>query len=73
MMSVHQQGKRKNIVLRMGIIGSIITAICCFTPILIVIFTAIGLAAIVGYLDYVLFPLLAIFLGMIGYGIYKRQ
>jgi mercuric ion transport protein len=73
MMSVHRQGNRKNIILRTGIIGSIITAICCFTPILIVIFTAIGLAAIVGYLDYVLFPLLAIFLGMIGYGIYKRQ
>jgi mercuric ion transport protein len=72
-MLTHQQGKRKNIVLRTGIIGSIITAICCFTPILIVIFTAIGLAAIVEYLDYVLFPLLAIFLGMIGYGIYKRQ
>ncbi len=73
MMLAHQQEKQKNIVLRTGIIGSIITAICCFTPILIVIFTAIGLAAIVGYLDYVLFPLLAIFLGMIGYGIYKRQ
>jgi mercuric ion transport protein len=72
-MLAHQQGKRKNIVLRTGITGSIITAICCFTPILIVIFTAIGLAAIVGYLDYVLFPLLAIFLGMVGYGIYKRQ
>ncbi|NOR64508.1 MAG: mercury resistance system transport protein MerF [Candidatus Scalindua sp.] len=72
-MLAHQQGKQKNTILRTGIIGSIITAICCFTPILIVVFTAIGLAAIVGYLDYVLFPLLAIFLGMIGYGIYKRQ
>jgi mercuric ion transport protein len=69
----HQLEKRKNIVLRTGIIGSIITAICCFTPILVVIFTAIGLAAIVGYLDYVLFPLLAIFLGAAWYGIYKRQ
>ena len=73
MMLARQQGKRKNIVLRTGIIGSIITAICCFTPILVVVFTAIGLAAIVGYLDYVLFPLLAIFLGVVGYGIYKRK
>ena len=72
-MLAHQQGKQKNTILRTGIIGSIITAICCFTPTLVVIFTAIGLAAIVGYLDYVLFPLLAIFLGMMFWGIYKYK
>ena len=72
-MLAHQQGKQKKTILRTGIIGSSITAICCFTPILVVIFTAIGLAAIVGYLDYVLFPLLAIFLGMMIWGIYKHK
>lgn len=49
---------------RIGVIGSAITAICCFTPALVLLVTALGLAAIVGYLDYVLFPLLAVFLAM---------
>jgi mercuric ion transport protein len=73
MMSENREVKRKNIVLRTGIIGSIITAICCFTPTLVVIFTAIGLTALVVYLDYILFPLLAIFLGMMIWGIYKHK
>jgi mercuric ion transport protein len=72
-MLARQQGKRKNIVLKTGIIGSIITAICCFTPTLVVIFTAIGLTALVVYLDYILFPLLTIFLGMMIWGIYKQK
>ena len=46
----------------MGIIGSAITALCCFTPILVILFGALGISALVGYLDYVLFPLLGLFL-----------
>ena len=59
--------------LRIGIIGAILTALCCFTPVLVVLFGALGLAALVGYLDYVLFPLLGVFVLLIIIGWYRRQ
>ncbi len=59
--------------LRTGIAGSAIAAICCFTPALVVLVAAVGLSAIVGYLDYVLFPALAFFLGLTGYALYRRS
>ncbi len=59
--------------LRTGIAGSVIVALCCVTPILVVAVSALGLAALVGWLDFVLFPLLAIFLGLTGYGLYLRR
>ena len=59
--------------LRTGIIGSVIVAICCFTPVLVVLLAAIGLSAITGYLDYVLFPALAFFLAMTGYALWRRR
>jgi len=37
--------------LRTGIIGSVIAAICCFTPLLVWLVSAVGLAAVVAYLD----------------------
>lgn len=59
--------------LRIGIIGAILTALCCFTPVLVVLFGALGLAALVGYLDYVLFPLLGVFVLLIIIGWYRQQ
>ncbi len=56
-----------------GIAGSVIAAICCVTPALVILVTAVGLSAIVGYLDYVLFPALAFFLGLTGYALYRRS
>jgi mercuric ion transport protein len=51
--------------LKAGVIGSFIAAVCCFTPILVILFGALGLSALVGYLDYVLFPILGLFLVVI--------
>ena len=59
--------------LRTGIIGTVIAALCCFTPILVVLFGVVGLSAAVGYLDYVLFPALAIFLAITGYALWRRS
>ncbi len=59
--------------LRTGIIGTIVAALCCFTPILVVLFGVVGLSALVGYLDYVLFPALAMFLAITGYALWKRS
>ncbi len=55
-----------------GIIGTVIAAICCFTPLLVITLTAIGLSAIVGGVDYVLFPVMFASLGLIAYALYLR-
>jgi len=47
--------------LKTGLIGMVISALCCFTPILVILFGAVGLAAWVGQLDAVLIPSLAVF------------
>ena len=62
----------KNKLLKIGAIGSVITAICCFTPILVWLLAIIGLSAIVGYLDSVLFPLLGVFILILIIGLVKE-
>ena len=42
-----------------SIAGTILVALCCFTPILVLTLAALGLAAFTPYLDLVLFPALA--------------
>ncbi len=56
-----------------GIWGSIIAAICCFTPVLVVGLGLIGLAAFTQYLDYVLFPMLGLFAILAFYGWSKSR
>jgi mercuric ion transport protein len=59
--------------LRTGIIGTVIAAICCFTPVLVVLLSALGLAAWAGWLDYVLIPTLVFFIGLTGYAYYRQR
>ncbi|GAB4356048.1 MAG: mercury resistance system transport protein MerF [Methylohalobius crimeensis] len=59
--------------LRVGVIGTVVTALCCFTPILVVLLGVIGLSALTGYLDYVLFPALALFIGVTVYALIHRR
>ena len=59
--------------LRTGIIGSVIAAICCFTPALVVLVGLAGLSAIVGWLDYGLFPILFASMGLVAYSLYLRS
>jgi mercuric ion transport protein len=56
-----------------GVIGSIITALCCFTPVLVWILSAIGLASVIVYLDMVLFPLLGFFVILIVIGYLRKR
>jgi len=37
-------------------------AICCFTPVLVILLGAVGLSSWLGWLDYVLLPSLTIFI-----------
>jgi len=59
--------------LRSGVAGTVIAMLCCFTPVLVIIFGFVGLSAIVGGLDYVLFPMLFASLGLIAYALYLRS
>ena len=59
-------------ILKTGVVGSVIAAVCCATP--------VGHRArrnrpvgLVGWLDYVLFPALAVFLALTAYGLWRRQ
>ena len=56
-----------------GLIGTLFVLICCATPILVILLSTLGLGAITGYLDYVLFPVLAVFLGLTIYSYSKFQ
>ncbi len=59
--------------LGVGIIGAVVAALCCFTPILVVLLGAVGLSAVVGWLDYVLLPALAFFMGLVIYAVVRRR
>ena len=55
-----------------GIAGAVIAALCCFTPILVLLLGAVGLGALTGYLDYVLLPALAFFVGLTVYAVARK-
>ncbi len=59
--------------LKFGVIGAVILALCCFTPVLVVLLGVVGLPAILGWLDYVLLPALAFFIGLTIYAVRRRQ
>jgi len=54
--------------LGIGIVGTVVTALCCFTPVLVVALGVVGLSAVLGWIDYVLFPALAFFIA-----VWRRQ
>jgi mercuric ion transport protein len=62
-----------NRLMKTGMIGAILAAICCFTPVLVVLLGIVGLSAVVGYLDYILIPALGVFGILAGYAIIKKR
>jgi len=59
--------------LKVGIVGTIVAALCCFTPLLAVLLGALGLAAAIGWLDLVLLPALGVFVVITGYALWKHR
>lgn len=59
--------------LRVSIMGTGLVALCCFSPVLVILLGAVGLSALTGYLDYVLLPALAIFIGLTLYAIQRKR
>lgn len=59
--------------LGVGVGGALVAAICCFTPALVLLLGAVGLSALVGWwLDLVLLPALAFFVGLAVYALVRR-
>lgn len=59
--------------LRIGGIGTVVTAVCCFTPILVVALSALGLVRTIAYLDMVLFPMLFMFILLLSVALFTRM
>jgi mercuric ion transport protein len=59
--------------LRVGIGGTILAAVCCFTPALVLLLGAVGLSAALAWLDYVLLPALVMFVGVTLYALSRRR
>jgi len=58
--------------LRAGIIGTAITAVCCFTPVLVLLLAGVGLSTAIGWIDWIALPALGIFLAMTAYALWCR-
>jgi mercuric ion transport protein len=65
--------KKGDRLLRWGIFGTILGCVACFTPAAVILLGFLGLARWVGYLDYVLFPMLGIFVVLLGFGLWQRR
>lgn len=50
-----------------------LVALCCFTPILVILLGVVGLSALTGYLDYVLLPALAVSIGLTIYAVRRKR
>lgn len=51
-----------------GIVGSLLAAICC-TPVLVIVLGALGLSAWLAWSDYIVIPALLVFLAITVYGL----
>ncbi len=59
--------------LKTGIAGTVIAAICCFTPALVILLGAVGLSAWLAWLDYVLLPALVMFVGLTAFAFIRLK
>lgn len=57
---------------KIGGIGSLVTALCCFTPVLVWLAAALGLSAVLGVVDLVLLPALGLFVLILLAGLLHR-
>lgn len=59
--------------IKVGAVGTVLVALCCFTPILVILLGVVGLSALTGYLDVVLLPALAAFIGLTIYAVVRKR
>lgn len=58
---------------QLSAMGTVLVALCCFTPIPVVLLGVVGLSAMTGYLDFVLLPVLGLFLGLTIYALWRKK
>jgi len=56
-----------------GLVGTGLTLLCCFTPILVGLLGVLGLSAMVGWISYVVMPALAFFIALTVYALVERK
>ena len=59
--------------MRTGIMGGVLAAICCATPFLAVVLGAVGLSAWAAKADYILLPALVLFIALVGWALIRRS
>ena len=59
--------------LRTGVAGTVVSALCCATPALVILLGAVGLSAGVGWLDYAVMAALVVFLGITMYALRRGR
>ena len=59
--------------LKAGVAGTVVAALCCATPILVILLGVLGLSAWVGWLDYLLIPALVVFIVITIYALRRRR
>jgi hypothetical protein len=65
----------RNKLFALGLGGTVLAALCCFTPLLPIVLTGLGLSGLLSvlYNDTVLLPILAGFLILTGYAIWRTK
>lgn len=58
---------------RTGVLGATIAAICCATPLLVLALGALGLAGAAVWLDWLLIPALVAFVALACIGLYRQR
>jgi mercuric ion transport protein len=56
-----------------GIVGAVVAAVCCATPLLAIAFGAVGLTAWMAKADYVLIPALILCGALVVFGLYRAR
>lgn len=67
-----QTNENSDRMLKWGLGGALFAALCCFTPVLVVVVAGVGLSAFTGWLDYALFPLLFLCLAVVSQALWQR-
>ncbi len=64
---------KSSVLLKAGVYGIALAAVCCFTTVLVILLGVAGLSSIVGYLEVVLLPVLGVFVFITIYALWRKQ
>ena len=56
-----------------GLAGALLSMLCCFTPVLVIMLSAVGLTAFVAKLDYVLIPVFVASIALVVFALVRRR